>query len=49
MKPEYHEGPEAAKRFEDGMRKLFRIPKSAVAHIKPKPSSRPKRSKPSKD
>jgi hypothetical protein len=44
----YHEGPEAAKKFEDGMQKLFRVPKSAVADLKPKPKPKPKRSKTSK-
>ena len=28
MKPEYHKGPEARKRFEEGMSKLFRAPKT---------------------
>ncbi len=27
MKPEYREGPEALKKFEDGMKKLFQAPK----------------------
>lgn len=49
MKYEYHEGSEAAKRFEEGMKKLFRVPKSVVADIKPKLKSRPKRRKASKD
>ena len=30
MKPEYREGAEARKNFEDGMRKLFRVPKIEV-------------------
>jgi len=29
MKHEYHEGPEALKKFEDGMKKLFQAPKPA--------------------
>ncbi len=29
MKTEYHEGPEALKNFEDGMKKLFQAPKPA--------------------
>jgi len=35
-KHEYHSGAEARKNFEDGMRKLFRVPKTAVTK-KPKP------------
>jgi hypothetical protein len=46
MKPEYHEGPETWIRFQEGMRKLFRAPKSAVIDEKPKPV--PKRKKASK-
>lgn len=42
-KPEYREGPEARKKFDDGMSKLFRVPKSAVTEQKPKPASEPKR------
>jgi hypothetical protein len=30
MKPECHEGPEARKKFEEGMSKLFRASKTAV-------------------
>jgi len=30
MKNEYHEGPAAAERFEDTMKKLFQVPKSEV-------------------
>lgn len=37
MKPEYKEGPQARKRFDEGMTKLFRIPKSATVDGKPKP------------
>lgn len=36
MKPEYKKGAEARKSFEDGMRKLFRVPKSVIT---PKPKS----------
>jgi hypothetical protein len=36
MKPEYRKGAEARKSFEDGMRKLFRVPKSEVVKLKPK-------------
>jgi hypothetical protein len=46
MKPEYHEGPEAYRRFEDGMKKLFQAPKHA-SPFKP-PKAKPKQ-KPSKD
>lgn len=45
MKPEYHEGPEARKKFDEGMTKLFRAPKTTVTKNKPKP----KRKKASKD
>ena len=31
---EYHEGPEALKRFEDGMKKLFQAPKPAKSPFK---------------
>jgi hypothetical protein len=30
MRPEYHKGAKARKNFEDTMKKLFRVPKSAV-------------------
>jgi hypothetical protein len=46
MKPEYNEGPDARKKFDDGMTKLFRAPKSAVVKEKLKP--KPKRKKTSK-
>ena len=46
MKHEYHEGPKARKVFDEGMTKLFRVPKSTVAVEKPKP--KPKRRKASK-
>jgi hypothetical protein len=45
--PEYHEGPVARKKFDEGMVKLFRVPKSTVAKEEPKP--KPKRKKTSKD
>jgi hypothetical protein len=47
MKYEYHEGPEARKKFDEGMAKLFRAPKLAVAE-KAKPKPKPKRKKASK-
>jgi hypothetical protein len=46
MKPEYHEGPEARKKFDEGMNKLFRAPKSAT--VKEQKKSKPKRKKTSK-
>jgi hypothetical protein len=42
MKHEYHEGPEAAERFEKLASHLFRAPKSTVK-LEPKPA--PKRKK----
>jgi hypothetical protein len=47
VKPEYREGPEARKKFDEGMTKLFRAPKYKVTEEKPKP--KPKRKKASKD
>ena len=47
MKPEYHEGPEAQKRFDDGMTKLFRAPKKLSKKKQTIPQ--PKRKKTSKD
>jgi hypothetical protein len=41
MKPEYHEGPEARKKFEQGMAKLFKA-KKPVAQEAPK-ATPPKR------
>lgn len=41
MKPEYLHGPEARKKFEEGMSKLFRAPKP-VKQPKPKPQKPPK-------
>jgi hypothetical protein len=35
-KPKYKEGTEARKNFEDGMQKLFRVPKTTVAKAAPK-------------
>ena len=43
---EYHEGPEALKKFEDGMKKLFQAPKPK-SPFKP-PPAKPKE-EPSKD
>jgi hypothetical protein len=45
MKREYHEGPEAAQRFEKLASHLFRAPKSTV---KSEPKPVPKRKKTSK-
>ncbi len=36
-KSEYHEGPEARKKFEDGMKKLFQAPKPE-SPFKPPPA-----------
>jgi hypothetical protein len=47
MKPEYHEGPEARKKFDEGMTKLFRAPKQVAQ--KEETKSKPKRKKASKD
>jgi len=47
MKSEYQEGPVARKRFDNGMTKLFRAPKTVVAAEKPK--TKPKRKKASKN
>jgi hypothetical protein len=38
MKPEYHEGPEARKKFEEGMTKLFKAKKETVKEQNPKPN-----------
>jgi hypothetical protein len=46
MKNEYQEGPEALKKFEDGMKKLFQASKPA-SPFKP-PPAKPKE-QPSKD
>ena len=46
MRPEYREGPEATKKFDEGMTKLFRVPKSVVTEKKA--NSKPKRKKTSK-
>ncbi len=46
MKAEYREGPEAREKFDKGMAKLFRVPKTKVTEGKPKP--KPKRKKTSK-
>ena len=40
----YHRGAEARKSFEEGMKKLFRVPKSAaIKKTEPKESPKPKR------
>jgi hypothetical protein len=46
VKSEYHEGAKALQKFDEGMAKLFRVPKSKVIEEKPKP--KPKRRKTSK-
>jgi len=37
MKHEYREGSEARKTFDEGMTKLFRVPKTTEEKPKPKP------------
>jgi hypothetical protein len=44
MKPEYHEGPEAKKKFEEGMAKLFKA-KKPVAKEPPKTTPKRKQGK----
>ena len=46
MKPEYHEGPKARKKFDEGMKKLFNAPKTVNA---PTPAPKRKKAKTSKD
>jgi hypothetical protein len=46
MKPEYTEGPEARKKFDEGMAKLFRAPKTPIK--KDRQKQEPKRKKSSK-
>ncbi len=43
MKREYHEGPEARRKFEQGMTALFRVPKSVAK--KPQERTRKKSTK----
>ena len=45
--PQYEEGSKARQKFDEGMTKLFRVPKTAVTAEKLKP--KPKREKASKD
>jgi len=45
MKPEMVEGPKAAENFEQGMKKLFRVPKSAVQKAEKKYKANRKRKK----
>jgi hypothetical protein len=40
MKNEYHEGPEALEKFNDGMKKLFQAPKPKSPF---KPPAKPKK------
>ena len=47
MKHEYREGPEARKKFDEGMTKLFRAPKTTAVNAKPAPKR--KKAKASKD
>jgi hypothetical protein len=39
---EYHEGPRAREKFDEGMAKLFRAPKMPVKPATVKPSDKPK-------
>ena len=48
MKPEYHEGPEARKKFEEGMTKLFKAKKPSDKET-PKTTPKRKQGKASKD
>ena len=43
MKHEYREGAEAREKFDQGMAKLFRTPKTPVKGETPKPVTKPKR------
>jgi hypothetical protein len=36
LKPEYHEGPEARKKFEEGMTKLFKAKKTLAQRDAPR-------------
>ena len=45
MKTEYHEGPEALKKFEDGMKKLFQAFKPATPFKPPSAKSKEPSSK----
>jgi hypothetical protein len=40
---QYEEGHKARKKFDEGMAKLFRVPKSALAEEKPKPKRKRKK------
>ena len=44
-KPEYVEGLEAARNFEEGMKALFKVPKAKVAKAGKKKSFQPSRTK----
>ncbi len=48
MKHEYHEGPDARKKFDEGMTKLFKTPKTTVIPLKDVPKRKAKRKKASK-
>ena len=41
MKPEYHEGPGALKKFDDGMKKLFQATKPTKSPFKPPAKRKP--------
>jgi hypothetical protein len=40
VKHEYHEGPDARKKFDEGMTKLFRAPKTPLKEDTPKPTAK---------
>ena len=41
MKHEYREGAEAREKFDEGMQRLFRAPKTVVKTEKQKPAAKP--------
>lgn len=48
QEPEYREGPEARKNFDEGMTKLFQAKKPTAAKEQTKPKPKPKRKTASK-
>jgi len=43
--PEYKEGPEAMRNFEEGMKALFKVPKAKAVKAAKKKASRPSQTK----
>jgi hypothetical protein len=41
VKPEYHEGRQATKNFEEGMKALFKVPKEAIGEARKKGTKLP--------